>query len=126
MSFVEYVKQVWKAGRSGGTPWSPDRLNHMEDGIKSCSDGISELNSNIAYTPLYGTSDTIKNLYNSMPDGTIKFWNIQASPDNPFSGLICYCEVYRINSQWGSIFMYNQYGSKKTKIMSNGELTDWE
>ena len=47
MSFVEYVKQVWKAGRSGGTPWSPDRLNHMEDGIKSCSDGISELNSNL-------------------------------------------------------------------------------
>lgn len=46
MSFVEYVKQVWKAGRSGGTPWSPDRLNHMEDGIKSCSDGISELNNN--------------------------------------------------------------------------------
>lgn len=50
MSFVEYVKQVWKAGRSGGTPWSPDRLNHMEDGIKSCSDGISELNSNIIET----------------------------------------------------------------------------
>ena len=50
MSFVEYVKQVWKAGRSGGTPWSPDRLNHMEDGIKSCSDGISELNSNIIGT----------------------------------------------------------------------------
>ena len=49
MSFVEYVKQVWKAGRSGGTPWSPDRLNHMEDGIKSCSDGISELNSNITF-----------------------------------------------------------------------------
>lgn len=47
MSFVEYVKQVWKAGRSGGTPWSPDRLNHMEDGIKSCSDGISELNNNL-------------------------------------------------------------------------------
>lgn len=46
MNFIQYIKQVWKAGTSGGTPLSPDRLNHMEDGIKNNNDIISELNSN--------------------------------------------------------------------------------
>lgn len=61
-----------------------------------------------------------------MPDGTIKWWNIQASSDNPFPGLICYCGVYRINSQWGSIFAYDQYGNEKTKTMSDGKLSAWK
>lgn len=47
MNFIQYVKQVWKAGTSGGTPLSPDRLNHMEDGIKNNNNMISELNNNI-------------------------------------------------------------------------------
>lgn len=46
MNFIQYIKQAWKAGTSGGTPLSPDRLNHMEDGIKNNNDIISELNSN--------------------------------------------------------------------------------
>lgn len=46
MNFIQYVKQVWKAGTSGGTPLSPDRLNHMEDGIKNNNNMISELNNN--------------------------------------------------------------------------------
>lgn len=29
MNFIEYVKQLWKNGPSGGTPWSAARLNHM-------------------------------------------------------------------------------------------------
>lgn len=54
MNFIQYVKQVWKAGTSGGTPLSPDRLNHIEDGIKSNNDMISELNSNIANSDIEG------------------------------------------------------------------------
>lgn len=46
MNFIQYIKQVWKAGTSGGTPLSPDRLNHIEDGIKNNNSMISELNSN--------------------------------------------------------------------------------
>lgn len=46
MNFIQYVKQVWKAKPIGGTPFSPDRLNHMEDGIKNNNSMISELNSN--------------------------------------------------------------------------------
>nr|DAD98008.1 MAG TPA: hypothetical protein [Siphoviridae sp. ctnMb19] len=47
MNFIQYIKQAWKAGTSGGTPISPDRLNHMEDGIKNNNDMISELNNNL-------------------------------------------------------------------------------
>jgi hypothetical protein len=50
MNFIQYIKQAWKAGTSGGTPLSPDRLNHMEDGIKSNNDMISELNNNTTTT----------------------------------------------------------------------------
>lgn len=46
MNFIQYVKQVWKAGANGGTPLSPDRLNHMEEGIKNNNSMISELNNN--------------------------------------------------------------------------------
>lgn len=46
MNFIQYVKQVWKAKPIGGTPLSPDRLNHMENGIKNNNDMISELNNN--------------------------------------------------------------------------------
>lgn len=46
MNFIQYVKQVWKAKPIGGTPFSPDRLNHMEDGIKNNNNMISELSNN--------------------------------------------------------------------------------
>lgn len=46
MNFIEYVKQLWKNGPGGGTPWSAARLNHMEDGIKNNNSMISELNNN--------------------------------------------------------------------------------
>lgn len=49
MNFIEYVKQIWKNGPGGGTPWSAARLNHMEDGIKNNNSMISELNNNMIY-----------------------------------------------------------------------------
>lgn len=62
MNFIQYIKQAWKAGTSGGTPISPDRLNHMEDGIKNNNDMISELNNNIS-----NTDNKIKTYYISAP-----------------------------------------------------------
>lgn len=47
MNFIQYIKQVWKARPIGGTPFSPDRLNHIEDGIKNNNDMISELNNDL-------------------------------------------------------------------------------
>ena len=58
MNFIEYVKQLWKNGPSGGTPWSAARLNHMEEGIKANNDMISELNSNLT-TKSYNIKDNI-------------------------------------------------------------------
>ena len=50
MNFLEYVKQIWKNGPSGSTPWSAARLNHIEDGIKNNNDMIRELSGNITTT----------------------------------------------------------------------------
>lgn len=59
MNFIEYVKQLWKNGPGGGTPWSAARLNHMEDGIKNNNSMISELNNNITFKqiPLTNNGD---------------------------------------------------------------------
>lgn len=57
MNFIQYIKQVWKAGTSGGTPLSPDRLNHMEDGIKNNNDMISELNNNLTFGAISNITD---------------------------------------------------------------------
>lgn len=64
MNFIQYVKQVWKAKPIGGTPFSPDRLNHMEDGIKNNNDMISELNNNI--------NELLISYYKSEPTLTLK------------------------------------------------------
>lgn len=58
MNFIQYVKQVWKAKPIGGTPFSPDRLNHMEDGIKNNNNMISFLNSNMTINLLNPTLHT--------------------------------------------------------------------
>lgn len=60
MNFIQYIKQAWKAGTSGGTPLSPDRLNHIEDGIKNNNDMISELNSNMTINLLNPTLQTTR------------------------------------------------------------------
>lgn len=59
MNFIQYIKRAWKAGTSGGTPLSPDRLNHIEDGIKNNNDMISELNSNMTINLFKPTLQTI-------------------------------------------------------------------
>lgn len=64
MNFIQYIKQAWKAGTSGGTPLSPDRLNHIEDGIKNNNSMISELNNNL--------NELLVSYYKSEPTLTLK------------------------------------------------------
>ncbi len=48
MSYTEYVKQTWDT-----TSYvNPTRMNHIESGIKSNSDGITSLNNDLATNPL--------------------------------------------------------------------------
>ena len=85
MNFIEYVKQLWKNGPGGGTPWSASRLNHMEDGIKNNNSMISELNNNIA-TIIPSTYD----------DGSIfqkDFLNVNLSNKYNSLNLSCYFKI---------------------------------
>lgn len=41
--FVAYIKQLWANKPSTSSPLSAERLNHMEDGIKANSDGITKI-----------------------------------------------------------------------------------
>lgn len=42
---LEYIKTIWKAGRAGGTAWTPDRLNNIEGGIEQAT---KQINTNSA------------------------------------------------------------------------------
>ena len=108
MSFVEYVKQVWKAGRSGGTPWSPDRLNHMEDGIKSCSDGISELNNNTKIER--ASSDTSDFKFRYDINKVFNLFNLQISD-----------EIKILGGTWQC---YNAEGKIINKLIGYGTCID--
>lgn len=45
MSVLSYVKTIWKSGRGGGTPISPENLNNIENGIEQVTNKINELMS---------------------------------------------------------------------------------
>lgn len=62
MGLINYVKTTWKAGKSGGTGFTPERFNNIEDGIEQATNelnnketritdletGVSQANSDIA------------------------------------------------------------------------------
>ena len=46
-NILNYVKTLWKAGREGGTAWTPERLNNIEDGIEQATNQINENSKDI-------------------------------------------------------------------------------
>ena len=53
-NILSYIKTIWKAGKEGGTAWTPDRLNNIEGGIEQATNQINQnsqdietLNSNL-------------------------------------------------------------------------------
>ena len=46
-NILNYVKTLWKAGREGGTAWTPERLNNIEDGIEQATNQINTNSENI-------------------------------------------------------------------------------
>ena len=43
MSYKPYYTNGWKSGESGGTPITPEALNHMEEGIKAANENMLNL-----------------------------------------------------------------------------------
>lgn len=72
MNFIQYIKQAWKAGTSGGTPLSPDRLNHMEDGIKNNNNMISELNNNLGNRTRTNITNNLSNLSKAVAEQNLE------------------------------------------------------
>ena len=80
MNFIQYIKQAWKAGTSGGTPLSPDRLNHMEDGIKNNNSMISELNTTAKANKTLLGSTNISSIGGGTVTGAISELNTKIKP----------------------------------------------
>jgi hypothetical protein len=75
MNFIEYVKQLWKNGPNGGTPWSASRLNHMEEGIKANNEMISELNSNLSNVSYVSNLINVNNEWCEIATYSYGGWN---------------------------------------------------
>lgn len=46
-NILSYIKTIWKAGREGGTAWTPERLNNIESGIEQATNQINTNSENI-------------------------------------------------------------------------------
>ena len=113
MNFIQYVKQVWKAKPIGGTPFTPDRFNHIEDGIKNNNDMISELNNNIS-----NTDNEIKTYYISAPtELTFKkgtYWVFINKTQYSQSS------IWTVDSSANSpVALANPSGEKMTKVLND-------
>lgn len=47
MGLISYVKTIWRAGKSGGTPFTPERFNNMEDGIEQATNELNNKETRI-------------------------------------------------------------------------------
>lgn len=72
------------------------------------------------------SSVTISEMFQSMPNSSFKIFKIQNSLDNPFGkGNLCYCHIYKVNSDWGTIIAISYNGKIKSKNISNGSFSEW-
>lgn len=82
MSYKRYYENGWQSGESGGTPITPEALNHIEDGIVA---GLSEVSSllngkiiavakSITFTDGIGTYEN-----SAIASGAIAFAQFRAS-----------------------------------------------
>ena len=127
MGLISYVKTIWKAGKSGGTPITPDSLNNIEDGIEQATNelndketriadletDVSQINSDLSTTIIKYSNDytynTIKLIYNkymasiaicglSNITETAKFIEILKLPPESAPRCQLYYDVYSDNS----------------------------
>ena len=90
---------------------------------KVCQNHSSNLGNSIN---IIISSTAISKMFQSMPDSSFKIFKIQDSPDNPFGeGNLCYCHIYKINSDWGTIIAISRDGNEKRKNVSNGSFSEW-
>ena len=111
MSFSPYSKQTWDTN----SYVNPTRMNHIENGIKSNSDGVEQLNSDLNNRVLYGTvSDlNLENLSFSSNTRGIYYYPTTAAnkPTSNNDGMI-------IVNYFSSSYIYEWafVGNQKTEI----------
>ena len=88
--FVAYIKQLWANKPSTSSPLSAERLNHMEEGIKANSDGITKIVTSV--------TDQVVNDSNKIPSAA-SLYSVKQVVDKTNSDLakIILSNVNKIN-----------------------------
>lgn len=81
MGILSYVKTVWKAGKEGGTPITPDNLNNMENGIEQL---IKLINSHEEML----MTEKVADLNTATEFGFRRYDNTATNKPNEFGGTV--------------------------------------
>lgn len=126
MSYTPYVKQTWDT-----TSYvNPTRMNHIEDGIKSNSDGISSLNTDLANKISVLTLDSGYTKIQDIPTG---MYSLTASlmlalTDRPsgYVGGRCYLTTQKqVADDWYEV-LYNPSAQSMWTRYRYGSVGGWQ
>ena len=72
-----YVASTWKDGTDDYTPITPDRLNHIEQGVQANSEDVKTLGSAWDSVSPVNSNSPATNIISSTASDTYAFWNAQ-------------------------------------------------
>lgn len=113
--FVAYIKQLWANKPSTSSPLSAERLNHMEEGIKANSDGITKIVTSVTDQVVNDTNKiaSAASLY-SVKQDVVKVNSDLTDGSTLESG---YCKLPNgLLIQWGSIIGLSVPAGGKTEF----------
>lgn len=122
MGLISYVKTVWKAGKEGNTPLSPENLNNIENGIETAVTQINIINENLGKKLNWNSSEA-KN-YNLFHKGlTYANTGYANAPED-----YCYVLTFMQNdeSYMDAVQIAFSIVSRRTYRRRARSSTDWE
>ena len=137
MSYEKYYAGGWQSGEAGGTPITPEALNHMEEGISNAAEEIAQLSTSKAPAG-FGYGDKLD--YYDVQDGTfetvldeildgmevysakqIQFYDTVGLYTNKFIG-----NLWKYTANYATIEAVSYSGLKAVKRKSGGTWYPWE
>jgi hypothetical protein len=134
MGYEKYYSGGWKSGEAGGTPITPEALNHMENGIlNSAPAGYGYGGQALALSSALLRSEAeletvLEAVYGSMANSETKLIRFAGYPDN--SDYNWFGILTKSSANYGSFFAHSSYNYgkmiSKAKMGGTWRPLEWE
>lgn len=120
MSYEKYYPGGWQSGESGGTPITPEALNHMENGIKQAYSDFAPAGYGLGSELGKACSDCDLALENG-------YYQIGASTAHRPDGMStrCWKQVISYGSTYKTQICYSSSNAMQIRDMNNGTWSEW-